>query len=185
MSEEEVVYYGAPTLAGLKTGNLMSCPYESRQKTMDELRVLNDELVPKGICLYPLRFHNGRVLVYMFRPSFLQRDLSDKRAWEILDAAGYSRCDYSSCMMELIRRLRSCKSSEFFPHEIGLFLSYPPEDVKGFMEDPDGCKCVGTWKVYGDEQAARKMFDSFNKCTDIYCREWKRGTKLSKLAVKI
>ena len=106
MSEEEVVYYGAPTLAGLKTGNLMSCPYESRQKTMDELRALNDELVPKGICLYPLRFHKGRVLVYMFRPSFLQRDLSDKRAWEILDAAGYSRCDYSSCMMELIRRLR-------------------------------------------------------------------------------
>ncbi|WP_196228795.1 hypothetical protein [Butyrivibrio fibrisolvens] len=49
MSEEEVVYYGAPTLAGLKTGNLISCPYESRQKTMDELRALNDELVPKGI----------------------------------------------------------------------------------------------------------------------------------------
>lgn len=185
MSEEEVVYYGAPTLAGLKTGNLMSCPYESKKKIMDEIRALNDELVPKGICLYPLRFHKGRALVYMFRPSFLERDLKDNKAMEILEAAGYTSKDYSSCMMELIKRLRNCNCSKFFPHEIGLFLSYPPEDVKGFMEDPDGCKCVGTWKVYGDEQAAKRKFASFNKCTDIYCREWRKGTKLSRLAVKI
>lgn len=185
MSEKEVVYYGAPTLAGLKTGNLMSIPYESEQKTMEEIRALNDVLVPKGICLYPLRFHKGRVLVYIFRPSFLQRDLKDSRVWEILNAAGYAGTEYTSCMMELIRRLRGCKASEVFPHEIGLFLSYPPEDVKGFINDPDGCKCVGTWKVYGDEQAAKKRFESFNKCTDIYCREWNKGTKLSKLAVKI
>ena len=46
-----------------------------------------------------------------------------------------------------------------FPHEIGLFLGYPPEDVQGFLENRL-CKCVGCWKVYGDEQAAQNGFAS-------------------------
>ena len=40
-----------------------------------------------------------------------------------------------------------------FPHEVGLFLSYPPEDVKGFINHrAGGFKCAGLWKVCGDEE---------------------------------
>ena len=40
-----------------------------------------------------------------------------------------------------------------FPHEVGLFLSYPPEDVKGFIDHrASGFKCAGLWKVYGNEE---------------------------------
>ena len=42
-----------------------------------------------------------------------------------------------------------------FPHEVGLFLSYPPEDVKGFIDHrANDFKCAGLWKVYGDEEKA-------------------------------
>lgn len=51
------------------------------------------------------------------------------------------------------------QSAPDFPHEIGLFLGYPAEDVKGFIENKAACsKCSGCWKVYGDEQAARILF---------------------------
>lgn len=51
------------------------------------------------------------------------------------------------------------QSDPDFPHEIGLFLGYPAEDVKGFIENKAACsKCSGCWKVYGDEQAARILF---------------------------
>ena len=33
-----------------------------------------------------------------------------------------------------------------FPHEVWLFLSYPPEDVKGFIDHrASGFKCAGLW----------------------------------------
>ena len=71
-----------------------------------------------------------------------------------------------------------------FPHEIGLFLGYPPEDVKGFMRDPlHGYKYIGCWKVYGDVERARKMFDRYTRCTDIYRRCLTRGTPLDRLIV--
>ena len=56
-----------------------------------------------------------------------------------------------------------------FPHEVGLFLSYPPEDVKGF----------------GDEGKARSLFAKYKKCTEIYCALWQSGSKLEQLAVAV
>ena len=48
MSEEQVVRNCAPTLAGLKTGNLFACPYENREDLLDFLRSLNRRLGKKG-----------------------------------------------------------------------------------------------------------------------------------------
>ena len=45
---------------------------------------------------------------------------------------------------------------------MGLLLSYPPEDVKGFIDHrAGGFKCAGLWKVYGDEEKARSLFAKY------------------------
>ena len=37
-----------------------------------------------------------------------------------------------------------------FPHEIGVFLGYPLEDVVGFIRHRGKCfTCCGCWKSYG------------------------------------
>ena len=73
-----------------------------------------------------------------------------------------------------------------FPHEVGLFLSYPPEDVKGFIDHrANNFKCTGPWKVYGDEEKARSLFAKYKKCTEIYCALWQSGSKLEQLAVAV
>ena len=87
------------------------------------------------------------------------------------------------CVARLARRFR--ESGEF-PHEVGLFLSYPPEDVKGFIDHrAGGFKCAGLWKVYGDEEKARSLFAKYKKCTEIYCTLWQGGSKLEQLAVAV
>ena len=84
-------------------------------------------------------------------------------------------------MAELICRLRR---EGAFPHEIGLFLGYPPDDVRGFMDHRDvGCKCVGTWKVYGDAAAAQKAFARYRRCTEIYGRCYSRGRSMEQMIV--
>ena len=183
MSEEYVVRQCAPTLAGIKTGSLFPCPYQSRQALMSEIRALNRRLSPKGLILLPVRYLDGKALLYLYRPSNLRQDLKDRLAAQVLEQAGYSCSKSEQCVVRLIRRL---KENEDFPHEIGLFLSYPPEDVKGFI-DNRACnfKCYGLWKVYGDEARAQAMFARFRKCTEIYCKLWQEGSSIEQLAVAV
>lgn len=181
MSVDYVVRHGAPTLAGIKTGNLFPCAFTDRAEFLGELREINRVLVPRGLRLLPLRMSASRALLYLFRPDRLSRDLDRKEARRLLEKAGYREVDQRLCLRELTRRLRS---EGDFPHEIGLFLSYPPEDVRGFMEHHGrNCKCVGCWKVYGDEAAARRRFAAYQSCTANYCKRREKGASLEFLTV--
>ena len=80
MSEEMVVRQAAPTLAGIKTGSLFSCPCDSPEELRQEVRRINRLLAGKGLCLLPLRFDGGRALLYLYRPSRLRQDLEDAEA---------------------------------------------------------------------------------------------------------
>ena len=183
MSDEMIVRQCAPTLAGIKTGSLFPCPYESRTQLMDEIRAMNHMLVPKGLCMLPVRYEGGSALLYVYRPGRLQQDLQNDLAQRLLQKAGYSRGGSALCVSQLVQRLRR---QEDFPHEVGLFLSYPPEDVKGFIDHrANDFKCAGLWKVYGDEEKARSLFEKYRKCTEIYCALWQSGLKLEQLAVAV
>jgi hypothetical protein len=181
MSEEYLVNYCAPTIAGIKTGSLFSCCYSSREELAEDLRSYNAVFMPKGLFLIPLRICRDRVLLYLFRRDRLAEDLSAKDATSILAENGYPLGDYRSCLSRLVRRL---KESDRFPHEIGLFLSYPPEDVRGFVENrAANCKLVGYWKVYGDEKKARHLFKEYDRCTSDYRERVKQGAGLDRLIV--
>jgi hypothetical protein len=71
-----------------------------------------------------------------------------------------------------------------FPHEVGFFLGYPPEDVIGFMENNGkGCKLCGTWKVYGDVEKARACFREYSLCRKRLV-EHMRGTQSALAALE-
>ena len=163
MPEELVVRQCAPTLAGIKTGSLFRAAYEDKKQLLGQIREINQRLHEKGLCLLPLRFRNGNALLYLYRPERLKMDLNNELARRTLGNAGYTDQNPGRCVGTLIRRLQN---EAEFPHEIGLFLSYPPEDVRGFIENrASGFKLIGCWKVYGDVDAARKKFESFESCT--------------------
>ena len=181
MSEELVIRQAAPTLAGIKTGSLFPCPCEDKAALLAEIRAFNRRYQARGLCLLPLRFTKGKALLYLYRPAALQRDLDSDAAAKLLAGAGYPCGSCGGCVAALVRRMRS---SAEFPHEVGLFLSYPPEDVKGFIENrAANAKCTGVWKVYGDERQARQTFAKYKKCTQVYCERWQSGSGLDKLAV--
>ena len=138
-------------------------------------------VAPPAGCADTDLFTDISALLYLYRPCDLERDLQDRLATEILQHAGYACTGSEQCLMQLIERLRAYDE---FPHEIGLFLSYPPEDVKGFIEHHAAdFKYAGLWKVYGDERQARQTFAKYKKCTQVYCERWQSGSGLDKLAV--
>lgn len=181
VSEELLIRHCSPTLAGIKTGNLFPVNLGSENELKACVREWNKSLSHKGLRIMPMRFENGRALIYVYRPSHLSKDLSESMAEDILSSLGYSGKTPERCIGELMKRMRQ---SEDFPHEIGLFLGYPPEDVKGFIENKAcGSKCTGCWKVYGDENAAKKIFARYKKCTAIYSKLFADGRSLEKLTV--
>ena len=181
MSEDHLIHHCAPTLAGLKTGSLFTCPFSSRRILLDSLRQINRKLLPKGLRIIPLRFTEDRALIYLYRPKKLSADLKSSAAKQLLQCQGYDTTTCEKCIVQLVQKLRLQKE---FPHEIGLFLGYPAEDVLGFMENKAcNCKCVGCWKVYGDEAAARIKFDKYKKCTRVYCDQWAKGKDIERLTV--
>lgn len=181
MTDGYLVRHCAPTLAGLKTASLFTCPYESREELLSSIREMNRRLGGKGLRMVPLRFSEEKALIYLYRPRKLSQDLTDADAEKLLRRCGYDTGSCEKCVCGLIRKLQK---QEDFPHEIGLFLGYPPEDVCGFMEcGPECCKCTGCWKVYGDEEAAKKKFAQYKKCTRVYCDQWAKGKDIERLTV--
>ena len=181
MSEEYLVRYCSPTLAGIKTGSLFSCNFENEENMRGDMRGLNRMLRNKGLRVLPLKYCDNRALVYVYRPARLRNDFMNKSVREILRKHGYSAEYPERCVAELMKRISENRE---FPHEIGLFLGYPPEDVRGFIENKArGYKCVGCWKVYGDAEYARRMFAEYKKCTEVYTEQLAKGKSLEKLAV--
>ena len=180
MMEETLVRMAAPTLAGIKTGSLFPYYYGSREALGEEMGRVNRLLIPRGLLLVLLRLTGRSALLYLFRPADLEKDLTDRRACELLRCAGYPCSGCSACLHHLLKRFQK---EEGFPHEIGLFLSYPPEDVKGFLENRDDYKAACLWKIYGDEDKARRLCAKYEKCTACYCRMWQKGCRLEQLAL--
>lgn len=181
MTDAYLIHHCAPTLAGIKTASLFTCPYTTKEDLLESVRCLNKRLGSKGLRVLPLRFSEKKALIYLYRPQKLSADLSDDTARQLLQRCGYGDGSCEHCVGKLCRKLRQQSD---FPHEIGLFLGYPAEDVHGFMEyGPDRCKLSGCWKVYGDEESAQKKFDQYKKCTRVYRDRWAQGKDIERLTV--
>lgn len=181
MSDELVIRHCAPTMANIKTANLFSGMFTNRMEMIKTIRNLNSRLKDKGVRVIPLQYTKGRGLIYFYRPARLSNDLKNCHVCRLLKQCGYPCYEVNVCLRHLRQKL---EDQVDFPHEIGLFLGYPSEDVDGFMNRRQECKLCGFWKVYGDVESAEKQFRRFRKCTDLYCRQWRMGKSMETLTVK-
>lgn len=181
MFERYLVCHCAPTLASLKTANLFNISFSSREELREQLDCWNECLGKKGVSLTVLLEKERSALVYVFRRNRLQKELNCPRTASFLAGYGYQSTDADYSVRRLKDRLRE---SGDFPHEIGVFLGYPLGDVIGFIENKGrNCKCEDCWKVYCNECEARKTFDRFRKCRNVYVRLWQEGRSVQNLTV--
>ncbi len=180
MSVETVVRHCAPTLAGLKLGNLFCCKYEVLRELFCAVDTFNKMLNAKGVFFVVLRHKNNSALLYVYRKKRLEKLLQQKEVQEFLIGCGYRDFSLAGCLATLTHHL----SQQDFPHEIGVFLSYPLPDIIAFIKNKgQNYKAVGCWKVYTDEENARRIFDLYKKCTRVYCERLLHNTDITRLTV--
>ncbi len=180
MGTDIVIKHCAPTLAGLKEGNLFSHEFENEQKLRESIDWLNDLLNHKGLFFVVLKQTENWALVYAYRKQKLETVLQCPKVRRFLASNGYN----SFSINDTIELLKEHLIQDEFPHERGVFLGYPLPDIIAFIENKgNDYLFVGFWKVYSNESEARRKFNLFSKCTRIYCQKAKDGVGITKLAV--
>ena len=178
--EGTIVYHCAPTLVGLKAASLLSLSASAYPALPALVGAYDRLLSPSGLRLEILCRCDRRFLVLVYRPAALERHLAARAARALLHAAGYAPEGSLAAWLDHLRgRLGG---GDGFPHEIGLFLGYPPEDVHGFLADPgDHCRLCGYWKVYHNVDETRARFAQFDRCRAALLSRLEAGFTLSQL----
>ncbi len=183
--ERDLIEHCAPTLAGLKPANLFHVRTDDAPALHGSVARWNAVLQKRGLVLTILKecTQNHSFLVYLYRAHHLQKELADADVAAFLQGEGYTAGSTNNYLQQLSERL--CVQEDF-PHEIGLFLGYPLEDVVGFIEHKGkNFTCCGHWKTYGDATVAQKQFERFNHCTKVYLHCFCSGVSINRLAVAV
>ena len=181
MFEEYLITHCSPTLASLKPASLFLYRFSSGEELYESVAVWDAQFQKKGIRITILRENAETALIYVYRPDAMVRELSRPEILSFLVSTGYQAGTIDQMLEQLRTRLHG---SEEFPHEIGVFLGYPLNDVLGFIKyHGSNCKGMGDWKVYGDLGEAQKTFAKFKKCREIYANLWHQGRTIWQLTV--
>lgn len=167
--ESMLLFFGAPVLRRLRCaclvnirrngGNMAAVWSDMKKDFLDRCGLEAEEL--------PLSrqreeaFRQDAVLLLLYDRMLLGHVLQCEEVFSLLRSLEY-KCapgDVDSCIAALKGRF-----SGEFPHEIGLFLGYPPADVRAFMRDGGRESLVtGYWKVYSNVREATLKFHMFKR----------------------
>ena len=184
--EKALICHCSPTLSGLKPANLLSLSKADYPDLPMLIESYSDILAPKGVSLDIVCECGHRWLLLVYRPAMLAKQLQNPAVHSLLTEEGYP-LEGRFYLNEMIAHLRKrLLSSDGFPHEIGIFLGYPLEDVIDFRRyKGEGCKLCGYWKVYHDVESAKRCFAMFDRCRAILFSNFMAGTPFPQLVCNV
>ena len=171
--ERLVVIHCSPTLSALKCSSLV-CLKNAGPFDTGAL----DSLEERGVHHLFLTNRIGCPLLFLYRPEMLEKIISGEEEGKILRMLEYDTSSLSSSLERLSIRLME----DSFPHEIGIFLGYPVEDVKSFIINRgENYLLSGVWKVYHDKEKAETTFRLYSECTRCLVSSHENGTPIEEL----
>jgi len=165
---------------GAKSGNLVSCSTACYGDLPEVIARFNRSLNGRDIYFKILCLYKQNYILFVYRRSMLENRLNQPCIKEFLARAGYlPEYDLDQKLEIIGEKIRQGRD---FPHEIGLFLDYPFEDVIGFIRNKGkGYKINGCWKVYSDINRAQVMFRSYRRCREILCAGVEQGMTIQEI----
>ena len=164
MADEILALYCSQVLGQIKPANLFTISNEAYD--VDYLiKIWNEDFNKIDIYFTLISKRKNTSSIFCFRKANLYKSINSNQTKKYLTSCGYQTNNLDTC----IRCLQKKLLANSFPHEIGLFLGYPYEDVMGFIENNGkNYLCSGYFKVYKNKQAKLKLFEMYNKVRTEY-----------------
>ena len=166
----QLAFQCAPVLMNYKISNLLIVEKEK----IDSVKQLfaKTELSCK---LVMVSEEKSAFLIY--REEALKSYLECRKVRELMESFGYENYELEKILEEFSRKYTEYVSnSGNFPHEMGLLLGYPVEDVIGFIQnDGENFLYSGYWKVYTNLSEALEHFERYNLAKETAVRMVSEG----------
>lgn len=149
-----------------------TCASLASRSCVDEvIEAYSKGLGEHGMRLAVLGMRGLRVELLVWRPALVEAVLQDEECRDFLLDAGYEVHGPDALVGSLLDRLAAFHAgqSREYPHEVGLVLGYPLEDVRGYVQGGRET-CRGLWRAYGDPEVARLRFARIN-AAQAACRD--------------
>ena len=168
-----IAFQCAPVISGIKVANLLTISSEEDSRVERLLRGTE-------LSFRKLGEDQGRSVFILYRRKELAFWIFRRSNQILLAGAGLANLGLDRLLAQVEKRYRSyIDKGESYPHEIGVLLGYPPEDVKGFVVNKGkNCLMCGYWKVYGDPVAAGKQFEAFDRAREEILSRISKGVSL-------
>lgn len=174
--EVQLLLQCAPMIAGLKVSNLLIIASDNEE---DAKRILNGT----KISCVRLAHVDKKTTMLIYHERWVKEYLASKEVSELLCMLGYEGKGFYEVLHSVKKKYRSYMRKEGkFPHELGLLLGYPAEDVKGYMDNKGrNYLCTGYWQVYANPAAKRNLFQKFELAREHLIRAIFDGKEIQEL----
>jgi hypothetical protein len=173
-----IIRNAGPTIKKHKTSSLINFSNSNRNLNNIWERYKDVVKAKLDIDYFELKRDTTNTFVLFYNKDKIIQSISDNKNMEFLKRFGYNeKMDINQCLSLLGKRFEN-----MCPHEIGIFLGYPIEDVVSFVDYPNSkCKMVGYWKVYHDIEKAEIIFNKYDEIKATIMKLMMRGMKPTEL----
>lgn len=175
-----IAYQCAPVLVYIKPSNLLIVKSEICRK-------LKSDII-EAKANYKLLYKTDNKYIYLiYRKKALEHLFSIRKNADYLSSIGYEKYlienDIDAAIDYLALRLEGAlEKKQDFPHEMGIFMGYPLEDVLGFINNKgNNYQLSGYWKVYKNKDVAIRLFKQYDLARNMALNLIKKGEALSSL----
>lgn len=177
--EMQIAFHCAPLIAGLKLSNLLML----QNQDLDRATCL---LKQAGISYFVVAVTDGKAAVLLFDRERLEAYLRQERVWRVFRDMGYEDDAMGKILYAFRLRYEGYLTQNWeFPHEMGLLLGYPVEDVEGFIcNGGKNCLYIGYWKVYENLSEKISLFHEFERARDALIRLVSNGLGIVEIVQK-
>lgn len=154
-----IKFHAAPTLEGKKPSSLISFT-KSRRDLYSIWNTYRNE-ISSLIKIDDFEIHEDFrcKIVFFYNPYILREIINRSDNMKYLQELGYGDITNIISVLEILKS----RFTLSFPHEIGILLGIPWEDVNGFIKN-SGANFImnGYWKVYSNPQRAARTFREYD-----------------------
>lgn len=168
----------APVLKDVKISNLITVKPGG-------WRTIRADLRKSRIICVPLYMDKEKEVLFLYRYERLENHLKQKSVRRFLKKCGYESNEIASVLKRLRARYQLyAGGGKEFPHELGVLLEYPVEDVEGFIANEGRNSLMSRyWKVYDNKQEAERRFKLYDEARERALWEVVHGSALHQVAV--